>query len=60
VLEYLKTKMENAMENKVKKVRCELDMESYKKIGHFCVEHDLFINDLIKIALLEYIENHTK
>jgi len=48
------------MENKIKKVRCELDIESYKKVGHFCVENDLYINDLIKIALLEYIENHSK
>lgn len=48
------------MEDKTKKIRCELDIESYKKVGHFCVENDLYINDLIKIALLEYIENHTK
>jgi len=48
------------MEDKTKKIRCELNLETYKKVGHFCVENDLYINDLIKIALLEYIENQTK
>jgi len=48
------------MEDKTKKIRCELDIETYKKVGHFCVERDLYMTDLIKIALLEYIENHTK
>jgi hypothetical protein len=60
VLKYLKTKLENVMEDNTKLIRAKTDIETYKKIAHFCVERDLYMTDLVMIALLEYIENHTK
>ena len=60
VLKYLKTKLENIMEDNTKLIRAKTDAETYKKIAHFCVEKDLYMTDLVMIALLEYIDNHSK
>jgi len=48
------------MEDNTKLIRAKTDIETYKKIAHFCVERDLYMTDLVMIALLEYIENHSK
>lgn len=49
--------MKKEDDESMKKTTIRIPLDAYKKIAHYCIDHDVSVQDFLKMAALHWIDH---